>query len=646
MKKYVLLVCCALMTLALGCARKSEVIYSVNNWKVDINPNTLEIMITGKEDNTTYLLVAGEENLGKAKNFKEVKGEFYWELENNKISVHSYIKNDKVHFKFSTKKEQQFNWPSGRNASSEVTSFQFPKNAGLDIPVNDQMWIDQFAIYGCHKVFGKLSMPFIGVNYKRDFTATYIFPNGIRSDICLFNEKGKLYTESIHHFKEKDNFEDYEVVLAISKFNPVSSAIVYKKWLVENKLFKSLNEKIKENPLVSKMIGATHAYLWGDGLTVSTIKSLHKMGLDRMWIGHKDETEEQVKEVLSLVEEGKSLGYIMGSYEIFNKLDPEGKERSHFSTWKKGSFPIGCIQNEGGELQEGIDENGCELSSEYLRMKEPSEGNIENRISRHEKNGVNSLYVDEDGYGIFYDDYNKNHLISIQRDRENIFLRLKMISDRGLVLGSEAAVGGFNPIIHFSHGGQTIHNDFLFKMYSDEKEYGDLGKVRSKNMFFKKSTPPDYIVKSNYNMKYRIPLFETVFHDAMITTERWDLTPVKLKGLERERELLRLLYNQPALWAIDSKELKMYGKRMLRGHQIFSRLHKALSLEPVSKFEWLSEDKLVQKMTYSDAVSLTANFSKKTFQGINSLCLKINWLREKRSEDYCPTKCQKDEDCF
>jgi hypothetical protein len=117
-----------------------------------------------------------------------------------------------------------------------------------------------------------------------------------------------------------------------------------------------------------------------------------------------------------------------------------------------------------------------------------------------------------------------------------------------------------------------------------------------------------YYVKFFYDPRYRLPLYETVFHDSVAATHEWASGSLKFKDQVQTMELLELLYNVPPLYHLNLAELKKWQARIKAHYDFFSPLHQKLGLEPLTYFAWLTADRLVQETTIGNA-KLIANFS-------------------------------------
>ena len=98
-----------------------------------------------------------------------------------------------------------------------------------------------------------------------------------------------------------------------------------------------------------------------------------------------------------------------------------------------------------------------------------------------------------------------------------------------------------------------------------------------------------------------------VFHDSIVATHQWGYGSLKFDDPGRTRELLELLYNVPPLYHLNQTEWER--KAGIMAHfAFFAPLHQEVGLLAMTNFEWLTEDRLVQRTTFGETVELTANF--------------------------------------
>ncbi len=189
----------------------------------------------------------------------------------------------------------------------------------------------------------------------------------------------------------------------------------------------------------------------------------------------------------------------------------------------------------------------------------------------------------------------------------------------------------FQPIVHGVH---DVFNTMLWPLSFTQRPCTGCSTQELHDVFFKPITVTEEFKIVKYSPRFRIPLFQAVFHDAVLTTDYDELSLVKVPEIARERALLWQLYNMVPLWQVDAPTLKKYKNFIMQHHKFFSRVHHVAIDFPLSQFSWLTEDRLVQETQFGDHVKLVANFSTHMWKGLKPLCVRAEV--EGSREEYCP----------
>jgi hypothetical protein len=410
----------------------------------------------------------------------------------------------------------------------------------------------------------------------------------------------------------------------------------YRHYLDEINERVSLDEKEKSNANVKKLLGATHAYLWGDGNSIQAIKKLHSLGFKRMLLVY-DQDHVSSDDAQKLTKAAESTGFVIGPYDSFANAQPLQSADGDASKWDDSLYSQGCVIKWDGTTKKGFGGRGCELSSEALKLLEPEKHYLADRIKKYSTIGANGYFLDCDGFGDLWDDYSPEHPMTPVGDQKNRLDRMQMISRQfGLILGTESAAGWSTPVIHFSHGTHTIQSPQLWALVGDPKRIGRWWPVERPEILFKEIVAEPDLIKVSFDPTTRLPLYETVFHDSVIALDRWEFSPVKLRNVAQDRDLLRLLYGPPPLWNLDMKEIETYSSRLKKYNDFFYPIHLSIGDRALSRFEWLTEDRLIQRVRFENVIEMTANFSELSWMGIGPHCITARWINEERSTMYCP----------
>ncbi|ASU84369.1 hypothetical protein CDO52_17585 [Nocardiopsis gilva YIM 90087] len=502
-------------------------------------------------------------------------------------------------------------WPV-TGTDPAASAVRFPRGEGLSVPLDDGFWNSEDAgLAGTDiDMSSGLTLPFWGTALG-DLGASYaVDDDGIGTLLRFVSENGRLSNQAEHTFSERSGTLDYTVTFALTGPEPTAAAADYRSLLKERGQLGSLKKKIQDNPEVGKLVGAFHAYTWGGDRRSATVQKLRELGIDRMWLGDSDDTPMTADTVRA----ANDAGYLVGPYDSWaNAQDPDESD-SPTSVWPEGVYPKDCVIEADGEPKSGFGDRGCYLSSQAIADNKDTQAYIADRVKEMTANGATSYFLDVDAAGELFDDYSPDHPMTQAQDRDNRIERMRRVSeDDGLVLGSESAVGWANEVIAFSHGSSTPVADGLWALERDKEQWGGWAPVTGPKFFFQPATLSDALAKAMFDPAYRVPLYQTVLHDSLISTDRWEMPLYKLPEQKRDRVLLAMLYNTPINLVLNEDAVDEHGEEIAQLQKFFQPLHEAAATEPMTGFEYLSDDNLVQRSEFGDgALTVTANFGDAT----------------------------------
>jgi hypothetical protein len=358
---------------------------------------------------------------------------------------------------------------------------------------------------------------------------------------------------------------------------------------------------------------------WGDGFSVKMMDAFAEAGLDRLWLGANSwQAGCNHPQAVARAEE---LGYLVGPYDSYDSVhDPDAGADD---TWETAQFDRALYETGGmvkwnGEKRTGFQRKGYHLSPIAARPY------VEKRV-----NGIfevlpapfNSWFIDCDAYGNLFDDYSELHPGTAEDDMNARLDRMAWIRDTfRLVIGSERGAGFAAPVMHFAHGMTTG----AFGSWGDD----EMNKDKESPYYLGAWWPPDapgVFVKQvplkpvyytfHYDPAYRLPLYQTVFHDSVVTTHHWQRHSLKFTDQIDTVALTELLYTVPPLYHMNLDELEKHRDTILAHYGVFSPLHREIATLPMKDFAWLTEDRMVQRTSFGDSVTVTANFREKEWHG-------------------------------
>ena len=132
-------------------------------------------------------------------------------------------------------------------------------------------------------------------------------------------------------------------------------------------------------------------------------------------------------------------------------------------------------------------------------------------------------------------------------------------------------------------------------------------------MFFKSVPLKPYYQKIFFDPRYRVPLYETVFHDSVIATHHWSAATFKFSDQIQTTELLEQLYNVPPLYHLNLAEFKKRRDRIVAHDKFFAPLHRDLAEQAMTDFAFLTPDRTIQRTTFANGTEIIANFGPDPF---------------------------------
>lgn len=541
-----------------------------------------------------------------------------WRLPARGLGVRVTREGAGLRVRFEAATPQELAWPrTGTDAG--MSALQLPRGGGLRVSPTDPFWRGRLAGQGLAAT-GDLSLPCWGWEVG-DRAVSYLLPDEPRTELALTAPGGRLVAEARHDFRRRDGLPPWEVLIVPGPAHPLAVARAYRGFLDAERRFVPFADKVARTPAAARLLGATHAYLWGTGRTPKALDRLRALGLDRMWLGwDQDPRSDRFVVDAALARRARANGWLAGPYLTLENAQDPATADTPWSAFDRALFERGGVLKHDGKRRTGFGGRGVELSSEALRRA--ARDWIGERAAQVRAGGGDAPFVDVDAFGELHDDFDPAHPMTPWRDRENRLDRLRRIG-QGLVLGSELGVAWSVPALHFAHGAHAIGGEDLWGLVGAgaKSAFGGWGPPLRPDIFFKEATIAPDVARALYDPRDRVPLYQAVFHDAVVATDRWEFSPVKLDGLFRPRVLLELLYLQPSVWNLDLAMLDRHGARMAALHRFFAPLHRAFGAARLEDFARLDAGGLVQRTTWAGGLTLTANFGEKPALGVPPLAI-------------------------
>ncbi len=556
-----------------------------------------------------------------------------WHLPELALNVQCRLRADELVVNFISEREQDLTWPVVK-AAPEVEGYVVPHSCGWYIPPHDTVWREYLADQSFRVT--ELSMPFWGLHLKTR-SLTFILTNPFNTDLLYRSEGDTLALQATHRFTRNRKRKEFGVVVRFGPPSPVEPARQFRRWLTSRREFVGIDAKLRQTPRAERLLGAAHAYLWGDGVSMQMLERLKSYGLDRMCLTLND--LDVAADQPELPTRAADLGFLMGPYDSYHSIHhPEEKD-----TWVTAQFDLelyetGPIMNMDGTKRQGFRGKGYVLSP--IAARPYVEKRVNGIMATH---AFNSCFVDCDAFGQWFDDYSEIRPASQLDDLRARIDRLAWINrTHGAVIGSEGGAYLVARNIHFAHGvtAPTLGwGDPDLKNRDSEYWLGGYWPPNAPRVFMMQvPLKPSY--RYFRDPRFLLPLYQVVFNDSVVVTHHWGRASLKFRDQVQTTELWELLYNVPPLYHLNMKELEKHRARISAHYKFFSPLHRELTLLPLTDFVWLSPDRSVQKTVFGDQIDIVANFGSQRFQtqavDVPPRSVVVTWRQTKERRKFTP----------
>lgn len=408
----------------------------------------------------------------------------------------------------------------------------------------------------------------------------------------------------------------------------VGMAKRYRQYSKESGRYVSLKQKIEENPLVERIVGAPDIKIyiytnrpntpyyrsWSEPVlngysklhttfeqVAGMASDLKNAGIDRSLIllggwnkaGYDREhvdmwpPAEQAGGAEGLAQAGKSVseqGFLFSlhdNYQDFYTEAPSYDER-YIMKHEDGSVKLGGVWD-GGHCRLICSSRAIELAERNLDLVQST-------------CNINSYYVDTTTAAGLYECYDKSHPITRSDDRQNKFDLLKFLNGRRLVVGGEGGTDWAVPVCSFFEGlpGSSIG------LYGGVESVG-FGLVA--------------------------PLFNLVYHDAVVCY--WQHGQPFGREDHANHVLHDLMSGQPSSWSIVYDQWEDLKPLIKQTYELLAAFHRRTAHHPMVLHQYLTPDYSVHKTLFGEGSEVIVNFGITSFEtdGVKlppkGFCLKV-----------------------
>ncbi|MBW8039733.1 MAG: hypothetical protein FVQ85_07015 [Planctomycetes bacterium] len=374
----------------------------------------------------------------------------------------------------------------------------------------------------------------------------------------------------------------------------------YRSYAIKAGLLKTLEQKLKENPNVDLLIGAVNVWCW-ERDSLSVVREMKSLGIERiLWSNRRSPDVIKAMNQMS--------GILTSRYDIYQDLmDPEvvkEKLRGLHRDWTQAGRPKDIMLDKNGNWRKGWRVKGkdgkmypcgvlCDKQAlKYARQRVPEE------LKTHP---YRCRFIDTTTAAPWRECYDPDHPMTRSESRHWKMELLRFMSEEmKLVTGSETGHDAAVPYVHYFEG-----------MLS-------LGPYRvpeaGRNMVKPLDEVPERVAKFQVGQKYRLPLWELVYHDCVVAQWYWGDYNNKLPALWDKRDLFNILYGTPPMFMFNNQIWKKNKARFAESYKNVCPVARAVGYAEMTDHRFLTPDRSVQQTKFANGINVTVNFGDKPYR--------------------------------
>lgn len=485
---------------------------------------------------------------------------------------------------------------------------------GMLLPVDNQDYDYGDGItYFCG---GGLSMAWKGL-VDTDFKSGYQIVLETPFDACLrdFRQDNGLLSFCPVWLSSMQKFA-YDRVVTYHFYNKggyVAQCKTYRDYIWEKQGVKTLRQKAEEKPAVARILGATQVFTWDTGREVSLLEEMKEAGIDKLFIfwdsNHVPYPNPGYDNAI------RSLGYAAGGYELFTDLHPRDSIARPFdyngpARLRHGVYPglfnaLAARKPDGSTYFNQFGTYACPST-----MQEHIVAKLDRVVKEYPHDG---LFLDVYQANGLYECYSPVHPVTRQGYAESIICNYRMIEEKyGFFMGGEWGAEFAIPYSIFNQGMMTLQRPWWGSEIEDPGTiyyYGNWRNNPRPSIHLTTCTAGPTIYKYCLNETIRVPLYELVYHDAVISTWRWEDGNPRYPELWWKKDLFNMLYGTAPYWSLDRSLWEAYCKTFVQSYKQVNPWVSRVATEELTDHRFLSPDRKVQLSVFGCKKGIVVNFS-------------------------------------
>lgn len=503
-------------------------------------------------------------------------------------------------------------FPLAFKAPDKTHFLLYTDGEGLLLPINDQEYpVGNGISYYCG---GGLSMAWMGVvdsEIEAGYMAVLETPydaalRTLRIDGLVTFSPVWLPSMGVFGYERKVSYHFFD------KGGYVAQCKVYRDYIWNKNKVISLKKKRERFPSLDKMVGGIHIYLWDKARDAEFAKELKASGIERalfLWdANHVPYPEKNFDQQL------KNLGYATGGYELFTDLklrdtaffetDPIGPTRFAHAVYPGKFNQLAARRSDGKTYFNQFGHTTCPeaIRPEIYRK-------IENKLKEYSHE---TFFLDVYQANGIFECYSEDHPLTREQFAEAVVKNHRIIEDKyNQYLGGEWGSEYVNAHVAYVHGMMTLQRTWWGSGIEKRGTIYYTGDWKSNprpTQMVGTRVANDKYLKYSINEFTRLPLYELVYHDAVVTSWRWEDGNHHTPEIWWKKDLFNMLYGSAPLWNIDKERWEEYRFTFIDSYKKISPWLHQVGYEELISHRFVTEDHKIQESVFSSGKKIMVNF--------------------------------------
>ena len=359
------------------------------------------------------------------------------------------------------------------------------------------------------------------------------------------------------------------------------------------------NHKLADG--LQKLLGAANIWCW-DGKNVQTVEKLKSLGIDRILWSAGGSAEE-----LDVMNKMKNV--LTSRYDIYQDvMNPDRYSEVSWvhSDWTPEAWPQDLVW----DSPDGHWTRGWSVDA-----KDPTQPRIpcgvlcdsraipyaEKRISQELKEkDYRARFLDTTVASPWRECWNPDHVMTRSQCKDERMKLLKLLHSFGLVCGSETGIDVSAPYCDFFEGMMSLGP------YRCPESGRYLTKIWDET--------PELVQKYQLGESYRLPLFELVYHDCVVSYWYWGDHNNKFPEFWSKRDLFNALYGTPPMYCFTQEFLAENEQRFAESYAVASKVAYAAQFSEMTDHRILTNDRKVQMSSFANGIDVVVNFGDENYE--------------------------------